>query len=165
MPTPESAEAWQELSHLVGVGRRCIRHTDIYYTNATVDEAKTPKSTTTPKLTRQKKRIYELLVLVTLGKIVPGRKMETNTFFQEIDNLTTKLEKPEKTTANGNVSTSDPMRDAVNNVMETDDAEMVEVTLGSGAAGRTEEDIMVDNADDVTPQHVRYMNGDAHVED
>eukprot|EP00978_Attheya_sp_CCMP212_P024557 scaffold77349_cov32-Attheya_sp.AAC.1 len=115
MPTPESAEAWQELSHLVGVGRRCIRHTDVYYTNATVDEnatPKTPKSTVAPKLTRQKKRVYELLCRVTMGKVVPGRKMETNTFLNEIKNLTTKLEKEKKQASSNTNATSDPMRDA-----------------------------------------------------
>ena len=92
MPTAETAEAWQELSYLVGVGRRCIRHTDVYYNNSKENTKAAPKSTTQPKMSRQKQRIYELLVLATKGSIIPGRKMKTDFFANEIKNLKTNLD-------------------------------------------------------------------------
>jgi hypothetical protein len=93
----------------------------VYYTNANVKLDATPKSTTAPKMSRQKKGMYELLVRVTNEKVVPGRKMKTDVFFSEIKNLTTKLDAETKASSDKSDSrsaaASDPMRSAVDNAM------------------------------------------------
>eukprot|EP00978_Attheya_sp_CCMP212_P044521 scaffold313017_cov22-Attheya_sp.AAC.1 len=183
MPTPDLAEAWQELSHLVGVGRRCIRHTDVYYTNATVNAKASPKSSTKPKMSRQKQRIYELLVRATKGRVVPGRKMTTNFFFDEIKNLTTSLDPPAKTKSTGTTNpaespqpTMDPMREAVDNVMASEnrdtspaqDDDVVEIAEASGsshgAGSRLLDDDNTDRAEGQQQRTVNYFNGDVEEE-
>ena len=91
-PTLDSAEAWREISYIVGIGRRCIRRTNQYYTHRHVDISYYDvKSSTKPSLTRQKYRIYEPLARVTTGKVINNRTIDTYTFLKKIMNLKTHL--------------------------------------------------------------------------
>jgi hypothetical protein len=148
-----------------------------------VDAKASPKTSTKPKMSRQKQRIYELLVKATKGKVVAGRKMTTNFFFDEIKNLTTKLDPEPKTKGKDSTApagspqaTMDPMRAAVDNVMTAennnitsngDEDELIEIaeaSRGSHGDGSRLLDDETDGSGGQQQRTVNYFNGDVEEE-
>ena len=116
MTTPDSVEVWQKLSHLLGIGRRCIHYMDVHYNNRYLES---PKSNNKPRLTRQNKHIYDLLTRVTKGKIVSNRKIYTSSFFKEVMNLKSNLELSASETNKSNKATEqDFIRTTIDKILD-----------------------------------------------